>query len=111
MTDNVCLFQAANSIEANVIKGLLNGEGIEVVLQGEHLTGAMGELPPMDLTIAVWVHKLKFDVATTIVEHYQACQKSDGKGVDWVCNNCGETNSDNFEICWQCQFDPSEAVG
>ena len=106
--DQVCIFNAANAIEANVIKGLLEGEGITVTLQGEHLSGAIGELPPTDLTIGLWIAKLKQPQAVTVIEQYLAAQKAKTTQGDWFCRRCGEQNSASFEICWQCQYDPHE---
>ena len=109
MDKRVCIFQAANAIEANVVKGLLLGEGIDTTLQGEHLTGAMGELPPTDLTIGVWISQIKSAPAQTIINQYVEAQKAANNSAnDWVCASCGEKNSSNFEICWQCQTDPNE---
>ncbi|MFT5162676.1 MAG: hypothetical protein ACI9FJ_001253 [Alteromonadaceae bacterium] len=105
----VCVFEAENAIEANVIKGLLTGEGIDVLLKGEHLSGAMGELPPTDLTIGVWIYQIKLAAATPLIDDYVRCQKSTADSTsDWICTGCGESNSANFEICWQCQRDSDE---
>ena len=41
----VSIYRAANSIEAHLIRGLLEAEGIPVRLSGEPLAGAIGELP------------------------------------------------------------------
>jgi len=39
------IYQAANTIDANLLKGLLEHEGIEAFVNGEYLTGGIGELP------------------------------------------------------------------
>lgn len=39
------VFDAANSLQAHLIKGVLNMYGIEAFVQGEHLQSAAGELP------------------------------------------------------------------
>ncbi len=38
-------FDAANSLQAYMIKGVLNMYGIEAYVQGEHLQSGAGELP------------------------------------------------------------------
>lgn len=38
-------FDAANSLQAHMIKGVLNMYGIEAYVQGEHLQSGAGELP------------------------------------------------------------------
>ncbi|MFT4925381.1 MAG: hypothetical protein ACI8WB_001474 [Phenylobacterium sp.] len=105
MTDSNCIFKAGNIIEANVVKGLLQGEGIDVQLKGEHLMGALGELPPTDICVEVLVETIKLDAATVIIADYIASQKNTDMS-DWTCDSCGEQNSHNFEICWQCQREP-----
>ena len=39
------VFDAANSLQAHMIKGVLNMYGIEAFIQGEHLQSGAGELP------------------------------------------------------------------
>lgn len=39
------VFDAANSLQAHMIKGVLNMFGIEAFVQGEHLQSGAGELP------------------------------------------------------------------
>lgn len=50
------VFNATNSIEAHLIKGMLQSEGIESQILGEFLSGGIGELPPAGL-IRVAVHQ------------------------------------------------------
>ena len=47
----VALFQCDNLIEAHLLKGMLAQCDIDVILQGEDLVGAMGELPAVDLLV------------------------------------------------------------
>lgn len=41
----VTIYQAANPVQANLIRAVLEADGIVVHLKGEMLTGAIGELP------------------------------------------------------------------
>jgi len=43
------IFDASNTIEANLLKNILEQEGITVYISGEYLQGGMGELPAMGL--------------------------------------------------------------
>lgn len=43
------IFDASNTIEANLLKNILEQEGIAVHISGEYLQGGMGELPAMGL--------------------------------------------------------------
>jgi hypothetical protein len=39
------VYEAENLIDAHLVRGRLQGEGVEAWVRGEFLTGAMGELP------------------------------------------------------------------
>lgn len=45
----VIIYHAANSLDANMIKGLLEQYNIRAFVQGEYLQGGAGELPAADL--------------------------------------------------------------
>jgi hypothetical protein len=48
------VYEAENLIDAHLVRGRLEGEGIDAFVRGEYLAGAMGELPVSGL-IAVQV--------------------------------------------------------
>lgn len=64
------VLHALNSIEANVIKGLLLSEGISCEIFGEYLQGAMGELPASGF-IRIVVEDNDFANASTIIENWR----------------------------------------
>jgi hypothetical protein len=106
---SICIYRASSLLEANVVKGLLTGEGVEVHLQGEHLMGAIGELPPTDVTIGVMIPIYKQTVGVIIIDQYLANQTTvHNTDKDWCCSGCGETNTAQFEICWNCQRDSND---
>lgn len=51
------IYRAANLIDAHLVKGSLEQEGIHAFVSGEHLTGGVGQLPASDLvTVMVADH-------------------------------------------------------
>ncbi|MBD1390189.1 DUF2007 domain-containing protein [Neiella sp. HB171785] len=94
----VRLYQAANSIEANLLAGLLNHCGIATELRGEALGGAIGELPADLLQIELWVDEQQLPAAQQQLNQWQQ-QSSQG---NWQCSQCHEQNPASFEQCWQC---------
>ena len=44
----VKIFTAQNSIEANIVKGMLEANDIPAYVQGEYLQGGIGELAAID---------------------------------------------------------------
>jgi hypothetical protein len=63
------LLYAQDLIEAQLIKNLLQSEGIESMILGEFLQGAIGELPPSGL-IRVNVEDDIYEQALRLVEDY-----------------------------------------
>ena len=96
------VYQAANSLEAHMLKGALEVSGIEVQLQGEALAGALGELPANALEVRVLVKHHHLAPAQQILLDYQQQNKP-----AWYCGQCGEHNAGSFEICWQCAHEPT----
>lgn len=43
------IYRAENTIDANLVKGVLAQEGITAHISGEYLAGALGELPALGL--------------------------------------------------------------
>ena len=91
-------YSAANLVEAQFILDLLQQNGVPAMLFNENQIGGLGELP---VTYPeVWIKRdLDLDKATRLIEIYES--KSQPR-VSAVCPQCGETNPDTFEFCWQC---------
>jgi hypothetical protein len=51
----VTIYKAADGIQAHLVRGVLEGEGIPVSIRGEALMGALGELPATMLDVEVQV--------------------------------------------------------
>ena len=67
------LYQAASAVEAHMLRDLLKREGIVAHIHGEHLQGAMGELPAAGL-IRLVVDEPDFDRARLVVDQWDAEQ-------------------------------------
>ena len=97
--DWVTLYNAENSLEANIIKGLILNAGIECQIKGEILQGAMGEIPFEQTQVSVQVYAIKERHAREILVNYQQVKQS---APDWVCPNCNEHHGSTFDFCWSC---------
>jgi hypothetical protein len=64
------LYECENLIEAHLLKGMLEQCDIDVVLQGESLTGGVGELPANGLLV-LWVQADKVELARTLIAEYE----------------------------------------
>ena len=65
------VFDASNSLQAHLIKGVLNMHEIEAFIQGEYLQGGTGELPMTGL-IKVCVADDDYIQAQTLIDAWEA---------------------------------------
>ena len=64
------VLHALDSVEANLIKGLLQSEGITSAVLGEYLQGGVGELPASGL-IRVVVDDIDYEQASSVIENWK----------------------------------------
>ncbi|MFK8014523.1 MAG: DUF2007 domain-containing protein [Gammaproteobacteria bacterium] len=95
----ICVYNAPNPVEGNLIRGLLESSGIEVELRGEALSGAYPGIFKVGDT-RVFVAPRCRDEAKRIIKHYET---RNAEAKHWTCGQCGEANTAAFETCWQCQ--------
>ncbi len=103
MEEQKCLVVGGNLLQAHTWKGLLESAGIEVELKGEALVGGVGELPLDMQTVELWVTRENLTSAK------QLLSTLDADLPQWQCVQCHEVNEGNFELCWQCGAEPSQA--
>lgn len=65
------VYEAENIIDANLVKNALEHEGIVAFVSGQYLTGAAGELPPLNL-VKVMVAAIDWPRARAIAEQIDA---------------------------------------
>lgn len=65
----VKLYGAEDTIEAHLLKHMLEQQQIPVFITGEHLEGAAGELPAMGL-IDVWVLDQHYEDALDVLDDF-----------------------------------------
>lgn len=69
-------YEASNSIEAYILKGLLETFEISAFVQGEHLHSGAGELP-MNGFVRVTVHDNDFQYARKIISDWEVSESID----------------------------------
>lgn len=96
--DFVCVHRGTSPIEARLIMGLLETEGIPARSSGEELVGAYPGVPRLcDVRVLVPVRCRS--AAEAVIEAYEARRAG---SADWSCPDCSEINDATFEICWSC---------
>ena len=95
------VYSAENIIDAQLICDQLLDLGIEAIVKGGYLTGAIGELPPDQLT-SVWVVDSDLEAyAKQQIRRIEAQRQEPSE--DRVCEYCNETSDSRFKVCWSCQ--------
>lgn len=70
------IYRAASIIDANLVKASLDGIGVMAFINGEYLTGGMGELPVSGL-VSVMVADIDIERALPVVQEIDAALKAD----------------------------------
>lgn len=94
------IYSAENMVDAQLFKDLLQSDGIEALIKGGYLSGAVGELPPSGL-ITVWIVEDFYESrARERLKGFEAQQRQHQS--DNFCGKCGNSNPGSFELCWSC---------
>jgi hypothetical protein len=92
------VYSSFNLAAVHHVRNLLEAEGIRAVVKNEHLSSAMGELPPAECQAEVWVLN-----GADLWRAERVLQPShEEKGLPWHCAGCGETSEGQFTQCWRC---------
>ncbi len=67
----IIIYHAANSLDANMIKGLLAQYYIRAFVQGEYLQGGVGELPTANLVTVSVLDEYQVE-AKKIIDEWEA---------------------------------------
>jgi hypothetical protein len=99
-----CLHQTADRTTAQLLRGALESEGIEVVVQGEHATAAAGELPVGASAVyrVCLVDDEQLPRASRLVRAWLDDRREGPSGETWHCAACGERCEPQFRSCWRC---------
>jgi hypothetical protein len=89
------VYSSFNQTAVYHARNLLQAEGIDVVVRNAILSSAMGELPPAECQMELWV------VNDADATRAQAVLQKTVSGPEWSCA-CGENLGPQFTQCWRC---------
>ena len=92
------VYSSFNLLAVHHAKNVLETEGIRATVKNEHLSSAMGELPPAECQAELWV--LCDDDAPRAERLLRHGPQADG--APWRCTECGEISEPQFTQCWNC---------
>jgi len=96
------IYQAADPLEAEILRGYLQTHGIEINILGAGLWAARGELQVDAYPRLILRNESDRPRATELLRVYE--HRRHASTVEWRCN-CGESSPTNFETCWSCAAD------
>lgn len=85
------IYRASDIVEAHIVSGMLNAQGIETYVGGHYLQGAVGDLSPLGFA-NVFVSDDDFDSAMPYIKEYENnalnteadhSEASDMSGLTW----------------------------
>ncbi len=94
------LYSTDDKVLAGHLHSILEVHGIQSWIKNQNLSGAMGELPPIECWPEIWIiNDDDFDPASDLLQSVLSPMKN--KAPDWVCE-CGETLEGQYSSCWKC---------
>lgn len=107
------VYTGRDEMDANFVKGLIEQEGINAVVTGQHLEATWSTLPLSDKSLpGVWVAEEDEARAMKVVREYEQVDAANAADTDdaiedaprptWKCANCGEAVEEQFSECWNC---------
>jgi hypothetical protein len=92
------VFSSFDRLAAHHTRNLLEAAGIRAEVRNEVLASAMGELPPAECQVEVWV----MDPAEAARAERLLREDAPPAGAAWTCPACGERLEPQFSACWRC---------
>ena len=92
------VYSSFNLLAVHHAKNVLETEGIRSTVKNEHLSSAMGELPPAECQVELWVLRDDDALRAERLLRYGA----EASGAPWRCAACGEVSEPQFTQCWNC---------
>jgi hypothetical protein len=93
------VFSSFSLAAAHHAKNLLEVEGIRGVVRNEILSSAMGELPPAECQVEVWVLREGDAERAELVLKDSFSTRNEPP---WSCLSCEEQCDGQFTQCWRC---------
>ncbi|MEP6635729.1 MAG: DUF2007 domain-containing protein [Acidobacteriota bacterium] len=98
------LFAPNNMIDRTsieMLKAVLQKDGIPFLVRNENLSMALGEVAFPDTLPEIWIlNDIDFPRAHEMLEAWR--KSAVETRAEWLCSKCGETIEGQFTSCWKC---------
>ena len=97
------IYSAKDILEAQMLNDFISDHGIEVLIKGALLMGAIGEIPA-DTAPTIWIiDDDEYERARELVTVFEGRGKSTAPNNSvWKCMDCDELIEPQFSQCWNC---------
>jgi hypothetical protein len=90
--------KANGIVEATLLHDMLTAAGIEASVQRMYLQGSVGEVPPHEAALEIWIaHEEQVERARELIDGLRHAPQR-----HWFCAKCSEEIEGGFEQCWRC---------
>jgi hypothetical protein len=97
------VYNARNLTEAELLRQMLEADGIWAEVINASLQSAVGDLPYLAVSPRVRVRREDSERARHLVLALQQSRHRSPQE-DWNCPRCNETNGPAFDFCWNCTW-------
>jgi len=95
------VYSSWNLAAVHHAKNLLEVEGIPARVRNEVISSGIGQLPPIECQIELWVLD-EADAARAERILLSGTPRPGERGPPWRCRDCGEVSESQFTQCWRC---------
>lgn len=94
------VYSSQNTMLVDNLKNALEAEEIECIVKNRQLSGAAGEVPPIEAWLELWV----LDDENVERARSLVAEAADGAAPLplWRCEKCGEEIPGELGACWKC---------
>ena len=96
------IYTNENRLLVSNVKNILENAGLVIILKNEFSGAGVGDLSAFDTWMEAWlVNDEDYQKAMNLIN----TSLSNTNLVDWICEECNESNTSAFELCWNCQHE------
>jgi hypothetical protein len=94
------IYSSPNSLLVDNLRNVLENEQIECIVKNRQLSGAVGEVPPIEAWLELEVlHDADVERAEALVV---SALSNEAAAASWRCEKCGEEIPGEIATCWNC---------
>ena len=86
------IYSSDDAVLVGYLYAALTNKGIACMQRNAFLAGAVGEIPPNECWVSLWVvNPCESQQARVLVE--ALLKEDENQAADWICSNCQETRT------------------